>query len=223
VVDHLAVVDKGRAALRSGDVRCESAPVEGQARWGIAVVLRPDSVMRESLAELGRHVAALAGEGHWTHGRDLLHVSLRSLAPYREHVSATVISEHAAALDDAVGDMAPISASVRTVNPHSGGVGVHVHPHGRALDDLYVRLGRALGSRGLGGYEYWTRDLWYVNLVHFAGPVTVGALLAWTDAHRDLEIGTTTLTAAELVRFRYTGSGMRAETLHLTRFTFKPG
>ena len=61
---------------------------------------------------------------------------------------------------------------------------------------------------------HWTRALWYTNIVHFAGRVDVSKLIAWTDKHRDVEFGVTTLSAVELVRYRFTGNGMRAETLH---------
>lgn len=220
MVDHLEVVAKARAALLSGDVRCEAPPVEGQNRWGVTMLLRPDPAMLDTLTAFAQQIAAVAGPGQWAHGPDLLHVSLRSLAQYQEDIAATdpQIAAYAAALNEAADDTPPILASVRTVNPHPHGIGVHVHPHGPALDQLYQRLNKTLHARGLGEYEYWTRDMWYINIVHFAGPVEVDALLAWSDPHRDLEFGTTTLDAAELVRYRYKGNGMKAETLHRTKF-----
>jgi hypothetical protein len=239
------VVDNGRAALLAGDLSVETPPVDGQRRWGLAMLLRPEPAMLSTLAALAERAAGLAsadstGERvHWAHGPSLLHVSLRALdryravAPYPPEIGGPVntdpaMGDYADALDEAVRGLPAISVRVRTVSPHPGGVAVHVHPADDALEVLYERVRDALHRRDRAGYETWSRgraadEPWYINIVHFTGPVDVGRLIAWCDARRHSEIGATTLRSAELVRYhhirdharpRHTGTGMRAETLH---------
>ncbi|HCT81199.1 MAG TPA: hypothetical protein DGT23_32450 [Micromonosporaceae bacterium] len=214
---HLEVLAKGRAALLAGEVRREVPPTEqpGQDRWGISMLLRPDHTMLATLTEFAADAAAVAGQGHWAHGPELLHVSLRALAPYRLEPETAGYGE---ALAEAAAGLAPITATVKTVSPHPLGIGVHVHPHDDTLDRLYGRLGPALHKRGLEDFEYWTREMWYINAVHFAADVNVEALVNWCDERRDTEFGTMTLSAVELVRYEYTGTDMRAVTLHKQLF-----
>lgn len=206
MADHLGVVEKGRAALLAGELSTECPPVEGQIRWGLAMLFRPDSKMLARLAEFGSRISAAAGGNHWAHGVDGLHVSLRPLERFHEQVGD--ISGYVAALQAAVAGRRATRVGIRTVSPHPGGVAVHVHPHDNTLDQISSRLGP------IGKWGDWTRDIWYSNLVHFAGPVDVDDLIDWTDEHRDTDFGTTSITAAELVRYRFAGTGMRAETLH---------
>src|SRR3954465_14608568 len=51
-----AVVDKGRAALLAGELHTEAAPVDGQARWGLAMPRRsvPPGGRRTARAWPGR-------------------------------------------------------------------------------------------------------------------------------------------------------------------------
>lgn len=58
------------------------------------------------------------------------------------------------------------------------------------------------------------RDLWYVSVVHVARPLTdPAALVAWCDAHRDVDFGPTTADAVDIVRPVF--EDVRLETLHV--------
>ena len=211
MVDHLAVVEKGRAALLAGELSLEAPPAEGRPRWGVSMLLRPDPAMLGTLAAFAAEADVVAGGGQWAHGPALLHVSLRALQPYCDD---PILDGYAEALHEAVAGIPAIPATVRTVGPHAQGIAVHVHPEGPALDDLYARLGTALSDRGLSDLEYRTRDLWYCNVLHFAAPVDVAALVRWCDERRDHVFGETVLSAAEMVRYRFADGAMRAVTLH---------
>ncbi|MBB5869882.1 hypothetical protein F4553_003261 [Allocatelliglobosispora scoriae] len=211
MVDHLAVVEKGRAALLTGDTAVELPPAEGRPRWGVSMLLRPDPAMLDTLASFAAAAGIVAGGGHWAHGPALLHVSLRALQPYRDNPD---LDGYAESLHEAASQVPAFRATVRTVSPHPQGIAVHVHPVGGALDDLYRRVGEALSRRGLTDVEDRYRDIWYCNVLHFAAPVDIAALVTWCDERRDLVLGETTLNAVELVRYRFADGAMRAVTLH---------
>src|SRR3954447_25360304 len=66
-----------------------------------------------------------------------------------------------------------------------------------AADGFASALASALGPDG--AYETGDRDIWYANVLHFAGPVTDPAgLVDWVTRRRTLDLGTATVTAAEL-------------------------
>lgn len=175
---------------------------------GMSILLRPDRKMLERLTGFAAEAAEVAGGGHWAHGPELLHVSLRALQEYRDEVDPAGYAE---ALARAAKGLPMVRAQVRTVSPHPIGVGVHVHPEDDTLDVLYRRVAQELG--GLGGFETWSRDIWYTNIVHFAGPVRVEDLVGWCDERRDVHFGTTAMHSVEIVRYRFDGVGMIAETL----------
>ncbi|ONI68510.1 hypothetical protein BWI15_36570 [Kribbella sp. ALI-6-A] len=90
------------------------------------------------------------------------------------------------------------------------------HPlddHANRLQKLYAD---ALGPDGWLEAEE-IRDIWYVNLLHFAAPIPdPTTLIAWVTAHRHVPLGKVTVNTAELVRFRHTLGPrpyMRPETL----------
>jgi hypothetical protein len=68
-------------------------------------------------------------------------------------------------------------------------------------------------------FENYLRDVWYLNVLHFAAPVEVDSLLAFCDLHRDHDFGETLFTAAELVHYRFENSAMRAIPLHTAHLT----
>jgi hypothetical protein len=213
---HLEIVEKGRAAVLAGDVEQEEPPRAERGRWGISMLLRPSMPMLTRLSLLAQELNTAAGGGHWAHGPVLLHASLKALEVYRGAPPADdpAVAAYTAALSRAVQGIPPIRATVKTISPHSFGVAVHVHPHGDALDLLYRRLGAALAESGEPVFEYWVRDVWYINVLHFAAPVSVEPLVAYCDANRDVVFGETTFDAAELVSYAFDGTSMRAITLH---------
>lgn len=213
---HLEILEKGRAAVLAGDVEWEEPPHAERGRWGISMLLRPSMPMLTRLSHLAVELNAAAGGGHWAHGPTLLHASLKALEVYRGAPPAgdPAVAAYSAALSHAVEGIPPIRASVRAVSPHSLGVAVHVHPHGDALDLLYRRLGVALADSGAPVFEYWVRDVWYINVLHFAAPVAAEPLIAYCDANRDFDFGETTFDAAELVSYAFDGASMHALTIH---------
>ncbi|MEU7900079.1 2'-5' RNA ligase family protein [Nonomuraea sp. NPDC049152] len=205
-----AFAAQGRSVLLGGGTTFDRPPVEGSRRWGAAAVLRPSGPMLERLAELAAELAPVVGEGHWIHGTDALHVTLRSLEPYRREVAERRV--YGAALAAAARDLPPVRVELRGVSPHHGGVLVWGVPVDDTLVTLQKRFGHELGTSG--AFENWARDIWYVSLAHFASPVTTPDLIAaWCDERAGLTVGVAELDCVEIAQAVHTGAGMRLVTL----------
>lgn len=205
---------KGREALLSGRATYDSPMADGSPRWGAAAVLRPEG---EVVARMTDLAATLDAPGHRVHGGRTLHVTIRSLEPYRTviPVDDPLRRAYGAALAEAAEDLPPARAYFAGVSPHPGGVLVGVHPLDETLDTLRKRFAGALDSRGVRDLDHGrVRDLWYVSLLHFAAPVTdAGRIVEWCDAHAGADFGTAELPTAEIVQFVLTGTTVRVDSL----------
>ncbi|WP_433437056.1 hypothetical protein [Nonomuraea sp. CA-141351] len=209
---------RGRAALLADQATHDSPMVEGARRWGAAAVLRPSGEVLDRLAELAGTIEA---PGHWVHGRRALHVTLRSLEPYRDRIPAgdSLRRVYGDALAEAAAGLAPARVRLAGVSPHAGGVLVCGHPEDDTLATLWKRFAHAMESRGVRDLEHGrVRDRWYVSLVHFAAPLADPLrIVEWCDAHADVDLGTAELDAAEIVQFVLTATGIRIKALEKAR------
>ncbi|MEW9554510.1 hypothetical protein [Nonomuraea sp. NPDC050783] len=205
---------RGRQAVLSGRATYDTPPVEGARRWGAAGVLRPRGEVVERLTALAATVDA---PGHWVHGGATLHITFRSLEPYRADIPADdpLRRTYAEVLAEAAAGLPPARLRLRGVSPHPGGVLVHGRPRDGTLEALRERFARGLESRGVRDLDHGRRrDLWYVSLVHFAGPLRdPGRIVAWCDAHAGADFGTAELASAEIVRFALTGGRVTVHSL----------
>ncbi|MGP3964345.1 2'-5' RNA ligase family protein [Nonomuraea sp. 3N208] len=205
---------RGRAALLSGRATHDLPMVEGARRWGAAVVLRPEGEIVDRLTDLA---ATIQAPGHWVHGGRTLHVTLRSLEPYRDRIPADdpLRRTYARALTEAATGLPPAKVRLKGVSPHRGGVLAYGHPEDDTLATLWKRFAHAMESRGVRDLEHGRiRDRWYVSLVHFAGPLrNPREIVEWCDAHVGAEFGVAELTSAEVVQFVLTGQGIRVRSL----------
>jgi hypothetical protein len=212
--------DSGRAALLSGQATHDVPMVEGARRWGAAAVLRPEG---EAVVRMTALAATVPAPGHWVHGGPALHVTFRSLEPYRERIPEDdpLRRAYGDALAEAAGGLPPARVYLAGVSPHQGGVLVGVHPLDETLDMVRKRFAHALESRGVKDLERGrVRDLWYVSLVHFAAPLrNPGEIVEWCDTHADADFGMAELPTAEIVQFALTGTGIRVDSLERAAFT----
>ena len=193
--------DLGRAALLAGSHQCETPPADGAARYGLSVVLRPDPAAAARLAEVGAEAAGFAGGGHWPSGdADLVHFTVRSLERHRESVPAgdPAVRRYGAALDRAARGKIRLRLAGLTLTPVS--VMACAWPCDDAADEFATTLEAALGEDG--GYENGERDIWYANVLHFAGPIADPAgLVDWVTRRRTLDLGETTVDTVELCQW----------------------
>ncbi|HUR04518.1 MAG TPA: hypothetical protein VM347_18380 [Nonomuraea sp.] len=248
--DFTAFFAAGREALLSGRAIHDRPMVEGAARWGAAAILRPVGTVLDRLVELAQQAGTVAGPEHWAHGADCLHVTLRSLEPYRSVIPADdpLRRVYADALREAAAGLPPVRVVLRGVSPHAGGVLACGYPADDTLVTLQKRFAHGLAARGVRDVEHgWVRDRWYVSLVHFAEPdpdpgpdpdaqpdpqpdpvpepgsvTTAEAIVGWCDERAGLPIGVAELSAAEIVQAVYTGTGVRLDTLERVPLRWAP-
>lgn len=201
---------RGRAALLAGEEIVDRPPSGGSPRWGLSVILRPDDAAAERLAGLTGELSALAGEAHWATGRrGSGHLTVRGLEPRRDQVPADdpVLGRYSAAIARAVEGVGPLAFRMTGLVLMPGGVLVVTEPVGVAPAGLRAALVHELGADGGFEDDGYRRNMWWSTLLHFAEPLTDGAMLVdWVEARRSLDIGVFRARSIDLVRYEYDGS-----------------
>ncbi|MFF9870294.1 hypothetical protein ACF1G0_33765 [Streptomyces sp. NPDC013953] len=198
---------QGRDAIASGTHERQVPPVANGPRWGTSVILRPDAAAADRIDALTQQALRAAGPAHWPTGaRASAHLTVRALEPHRPHIPAgnPLRIRYEAALAAAAAKTGPIRFALQglTLTPNS--VMMCAHPLDEAADDFATTLAGELGADG------WLeadrpRDIWYLTLVHFAGPHVNTALTDWVAQRRLLPLGDTVVTTAQLIVWQYNG------------------
>jgi hypothetical protein len=202
---------EGRAAILAGTNQIETPPVDGGLRWGLSTVLRPDGDVVEALATATAAARSIAGSEQWaTASSGSAHITVRGLEPHRVPIpdDDPAVDRYTAALDRATRDAvaARFVLGGLLITPNS------VMLRATPCDDGPARLSSAL-ERELGDDGWYEtafhRDIWFLNLIHFAGPVErPDELNAWVEQQSCLTIGECTITQADLVRWEFGGTRM---------------
>ena len=201
---------RGRAALLAGEEIYDRPPSTRSPRWGVSVILRPDTGAAERLAAVTAELAAVAAGAHWPTGRlGSGHVTVRVLEPYRDPVPPgdPAVGRYAAAVWRTAAGVAPLAFAMTGVVLMPGGVLVVAEPVDTAPAELRAVLASELGADS--GYEddSYRRNLWWSTLLHFAEPlVDSAALVGWIEARRTLDLGLLHARSLDLVRYEYTGA-----------------
>lgn len=187
----------------------DAPPREG-GRWPITVVLAPGPGLAARLDEVTAETLVVAGAEHWPTGsRELSHVTVTALEGYRAEVAAgdRRVAAYQRALARAAARCGPVTLRFEglTLTPSSimacavPADGAAEHFRGALAEELAEQLGPT-------GWSEWdvARDIWYANLVHFAGDIPdPAALVDWVARRRDLDLGTFPLTRARLWRYTF--------------------
>jgi hypothetical protein len=207
--------------IAAGQHGVDTPPVENGERWPVSTVFRPDPAgpLAQRLDQLTLEAADAAGPGHLQTGQlHSAHFTIRALERYRETVTSDdpALHRYAAALRASAAEVSPATFELTGLILTRGTVMACARPLDDHANHLHKLYADALGPDGwLEADE--VRDIWYVNLLHFAAPIPdPTSLIAWVTARRHLPLGTVTVTTAELVRFRHTPGPrpyMRPETL----------
>jgi hypothetical protein len=201
-----------------------SPPVEAGGRWPVSVVLRPDHACADRLERAMTQVEGLAGPGHLRTGlAGSVHFTVRVLERYREAVGEAdeAVLRYAGAMSRAAAQVEAIELDLVGLTLAPGSVMVCAHPVDDHADTFMDLLKDELGGDAWREAGF-TRDIWYANLVHFAADIASPAeLIQWVAQRRGLDLGSTLIDTAELVRFRYEdgaqGRLMRPEVLAAAR------
>ena len=213
---------EGQPAVSAGEHRVQTPPVEGGFRWGLSALLRPDPSSAEHLDRVAREAADLAGGDHWVTGAAASsHLTLRSLEPWRDTIAEgdPLVQRYAAALAVAVDGIGPLTFRVVGLTLTPGSVMACAVPSDGGADQLAHAYGEALGADGWHESEF-TREFWYLNLVHFADAIqTPDRLVKWVADRRDQEITTITVEEVQLAQWRFSGNGMLPRSVATARLS----
>jgi hypothetical protein len=197
----------------TGAHRVECVPADGDPRWAVGAVLRPDSEAAQAIERVAREAAAVVGANHWLAGAARSsHLSLRRhLEPRRRPIPAgdRLVACYAAALGAAAKSAGPARFGITGLILTPVSVMARAMPADAAADDLAAVFDAALHAEGC--HEAGSIPaLWYVNLVYFTGPVQAGDdLAAWTEARQQMKVtDDVRVTEMQLVRWRHTVAGM---------------
>jgi hypothetical protein len=168
------------------------------------------------LAALTGEAAAVAGDGHWLTGAaDSSHLTMRALERPRGAIPADdpCIARYAKALQTAVGGVRPLAFEVVGLTLTRLSVMACAVPADDAADRLSAAYAAALGPDAWfeNGFR---RDIWYLNILHFAAPVPdPGALIGWVAERRESVPIPVRVTEVEIAEWRFTGTGMAPRRL----------
>lgn len=200
----------GRAAVSTGNHEVEAAPDEDGLRWGPSVILRPEATALERLDAWTSALRSVVGPAHWPTGAaSTAHVTVRTLRGRQPTgLERSLIGRYGAALSKATEAVGPVRFQTGSVLLSPISVMLGLSPLDESAGRLATALAQALGHDG------WfeknrVRDIWYVNLIHFTGPIanTVG-LLSWVDDFDQSSGFVLGCDAIEVVRWDFDGQRM---------------
>ena len=215
----------GREAVLSRTHGCDKPPVDG-GRWGIAVILKPDTTLTHRLAEITNDTMRVAGSHHWPTGLpSAVHFTVRALEWFRTEVPEDdpSVARYAAALERAAKRAKPVALTVGGLTLTPSCVMVCAEP----VDETATELAQALaGELGPDGWleEDFNRNIWYATLVHFAGPIDdPRALVDWVQQRRETLVARADFgrvyfdrvyfDRAQLIRYTFNGRHTELVTL----------
>jgi hypothetical protein len=208
--------ERGRDAVLSGKVPHQEPPTEGGARWGLTVVLRPDPPVGRLMQRITAEAMAVAGDTHWPTGAAISsHFTIRTLERYRSFVPEDdeQVMRYRAALARASARAGAIRLELTGLTLTPAGVMLCTSPSDHTAERFAALLAEELADDAWfeAGFD---RDIWYSNLVHFTRPPSdARALVDWVASRRDMDMGSSVHTCADLVAWTFTGRHMVPETL----------
>ncbi len=218
--------ERGRDALLSGDVPHQEPPLEGGGRWGLTVVLRPDSSVARRMERVSAEAMAVAGDSHWPTGASISsHFTIRTLEHYRPNVAKDDerVIRYQAALRQASDRVGAIRLELTGLTLTPASIMLCASPSDHTVERFAGYLAEELADDAWfeGGFD---RDIWYSNLVHFTGlPEDSQALVEWVAARRSLDLGSSVHTSADLVAWTFNDRQMVPATLGRAELSGPPG
>lgn len=209
---------EGAAALAAGAVECDPPPREGDERWGLSIVLRPEGRVRERLAAAADELRPFLGERQLLYGPSTLHTTLRSLEAHRGKIEAgdPLLSRYADALRELARSQ-PLSIAYDGLTLGRSGVLAQGWPLGEGLQRLRDALHSRLADKGLaqsGPERSAPRRTAHASLAVFqCPPESPGALLEHVAARRRLEYGRCDFSHAEIVKYELGAGSLRLSVL----------
>lgn len=186
------------------------------------MIFRPDAATGESLDRLTNDARLIAGDAHWaTASAGSAHMTMRGLEPYRVPIGDDdpAVARYAQALTTAARNQGAVRFDLCGLLVTPTSVMLRATPGNETVTRMRPALDRALGDDGWYELNY-QRDIWFLNLIHFAGPIARPAeLVEWVEDRAGLTVGEIIVACTELVRWEFDGSRMAPVVLAVAPLT----
>ena len=195
----------------------DHAPVDGDPRWGLSLVLLPPAQLANTLAAAAAELGSLYEGAHHVYNTADLHLTITSLEPYRDDVAQTTIEHYVDALERAR-DL--LNVNVRLVGLGGSPSGVFV----QGFDD--DSLGPIRGQMretaadlhdGVVPSMAFIRDTAHVSISVHREAVPEPLAAKYVQRHRCTRFGDMAGATLALVRYRASDDSMSVEVLHTVR------
>jgi hypothetical protein len=205
---------KGAAAVAAGSVVCDPPPRDGDARWGLSIIVRPDRRVSERLTAAASELQSVVGGGQLVYDRNTLHTTVRSLEAHRGEVDATdpTLGRYV----DIMRGLAPrygLSVSYDGLTLSQSGVLAQGWPLGDDMRQLRAALHSRLAAEGLtrtGPEKEGPRRTAHTSLVVFQEPpARPVALMEHVATRRYFDFGSCHFTRAEIVKYERDRNSLR--------------
>jgi hypothetical protein len=140
-----------RDALTVGLVTPDTIPEHGSWRWGVSLIFRLPTGLSKPLVDQAVEVANLAGSEHIYYQPEDLHMTVRTLEPFRKLLSLDddCLSRYNRAINGVCRLVPPFKIEYRGLTASGQSILVQGWPEGDRLMDLRIQLHYALADEGL--------------------------------------------------------------------------
>ncbi|MFJ4294940.1 hypothetical protein [Curtobacterium sp. NPDC089689] len=209
--------DEARRSLYEGTLRVDHAPVDGDPRWGLSLVLLPPADLAASVSAAAAELGSLYGGTHHVYNAADLHLTVTSLEPYRDEIPRTTIEHYVDAVER-VRDL--LHVNVRLVGPGGSPSGVFVQGFD---DDTLVPIRRQMRETaadlhdGVAPPMAFVRDTAHISISVHRQAVPETSAADHVQQHRHTRFGNMAEATVALARYRASKHSMRLEVLHTVR------
>lgn len=209
--------DEARRSLHEGTLRVDHAPVDGDPRWGLSLVLLPPADVAESMSAAAAALGRLYGGTHHVYSAADLHLTVMSLEPYRDEISQATIKHYVDAVER-LRDL--LHVSVRLVGLGGSSSGVFVQGFD---DDTLVPIRRQMRETaadlhdGVAPPMAFVRDTSHISISVHREAVPEPSVVDYVQQHRRTRFGDMAEATVALARYRASKESMKLEVLHTVR------
>jgi hypothetical protein len=204
----------GRRALREGGLGVDRPPVDGDARWGLSLVLLPPAQLADDIAAVSAELGRLYEGAHHIHRAADLHLTVTSLEPYRDEVDQATIEHYVDVLERS---RHLLDVHVRMVGLGGSAAGTFV----QGLDDdtlgpIRRRMRQAAGDLhgGVVPSMAFVRDTAHISVSVHREAVPEPVAAEYIERHRRTRFGDMAGATVALVRYWARADAMSIDVLH---------
>lgn len=200
-----------------GALRVDHTPVDGDARWGLSLVLLPPAHVADAVSAAATELGSLYDGTHHIYDAADLHLTVTSLERYRDKVAQTTIKHYVDAVERA---RHLLDVNVRLVGLGGSPSGVFV----QGFDDetlapirRQMREAAADLHDGVAPPMAFVRDTAHISISVHREAVPEPRAAEYVQRHRRTVFGNITEATIALARYRATGHSMALEVIRTVR------